>query len=78
MATHTRRSRVLLVQDSMYHDTPESLFEQVPGYTCVKRVNYELANLFGFEPEFKYSKAVVISGGINDLARYGKTAASRP
>ena len=75
-ASHSRTSRVLFVHDSMHSTCPEKIFEQVHGHTCVKRVNYQLADVFGFEPEFKYAKTVLISCGINDLARYGKTARS--
>lgn len=67
---------MLFIHDSIYQDCPEKIFEAVPGQTCVKRVNYELKDIFNFEPEFKYAKTVIISCGINDLARYHKTANS--
>ena len=35
-------------------------------------MNYHLADIFNLESEFKYSDIVIISCGINDLARYGK------
>ncbi|MCP4262086.1 MAG: alpha-ketoglutarate-dependent dioxygenase AlkB [Planctomycetes bacterium] len=74
--THTRHSRVLLIHDSMFQDTPERAFEHVPGFTCVKRPNYQLANMFKFESEFRHAKTVIISCGVNDLSRYGETAKS--
>ena len=73
---HSRTSRVLFIHDSMHSSCPEKIFENAPGHTCVKRVNYQLVDAFGYEPEFKYAKCVIISCGINDLARYGKTASS--
>ncbi len=70
----TRQSRVLLLHDSIIQDAPERVFEQVPGLTCIKRSNYQLADIFDFESEFRHSNTVAISCGINDLGRYGKTA----
>ena len=71
MGTHRR---ILLLTDSVLKDTPEHIFSRIAdgSYRCVKKVNYELANIFNFEPEFKYSDAVVIACGVNDLARYGR------
>ena len=40
----------------------------------MKRLNYQLSDIFKFEREFRHSKTVAISCGINDLARYGKAA----
>ena len=71
-----RHSRVLFIHDSIHRDTNEGLFDQIPGHSCVKRVNYQLADALEYESEFKHAKSVVISCGINDLARYGKTACS--
>ena len=71
-----RHSRVLFIHDSIHRDTTEGLFDQIPGHSCVKRVNYQLADALAFESEFKHAKSVVISCGINDLARYGKSARS--
>ena len=53
----------------------EKIFENVPGHTRVKKVNCQLAHLFGFEPELKHAKTVIeFLCGINDLAGYGKTS----
>ena len=71
-----RTSRVLFLHDSIHSTCPEKIFESVPGHTCVKKTNYQLTNIFGFEPEFKHARSVIISCGVNDLARYGKTAHS--
>ena len=71
-----RTSRVMLITDSLHKATPEHVFEQVPGHTCVKKECYELTDIFQFEPEFKFAKTVIMSCGVNDLSRYGKTANS--
>ena len=60
----------------MLSNTPESLFEQVPGVTCVKHVCYQLCDVFQYESEFEHANSVILSCGINDLSRYGKTAHS--
>ena len=72
--TPSRSSRVLLLTDSILSHTPESVFEQVPGHTCVKRTCYQLCNVFDHEAQFKHASTVIFSNGINDLSRYGKTA----
>ena len=58
----------------MLKHTPERLFNGVGqgNYRCIKKMNYELADILNFEPEFRYSDVVVISCGVNDLARYGR------
>ena len=67
--------RILFLTDSILKHAPPHIFNRVGGndsYRCVMKMNYELANIFNFEPEFKYSDMVVISCGVNDLARYGR------
>ena len=71
---YSRQSRVLLIHDSIIQDAPERVFEHVPGQTCLKRLNYQLSDIFQFESEFNYARTVAISCGTNDLARFGKTA----
>lgn len=66
--------RVLFLTDSVLSSTPVHLLNRVPNHRVIKKVNYELASLFGFEPEFAYSSMVVIACGVNDLSRYGKRA----
>ena len=66
--------RVLFLTDSVLSSTPPHLFNRIQGHRCVKKTNYQLADIFGFEPEFQYSDMVVISCGLNDLSRYGKRA----
>ena len=66
----------MFIHDSIHRDTPEGLFDQIPGYSCVKRLNYQLADAPSYDPEFQHAKTVIISCGINDLARYGKSARS--
>ena len=39
----------------------EKIFENVPGHTRVKKVVCQLAHLFGFEPELKHAKTVIVS-----------------
>ena len=71
----TGLKRVLFITDSVFKNTPEFVFENTgSGHSCVKRVNYQLADIDGFSPEFHHADIVLISCGINDLARYGKTA----
>ena len=52
------------------------MFDRVPGHTCVKRLNYQLADAFNFESDFEHAETVIFSCGVNDLARYGQTAYS--
>ena len=66
--------RVLLLTDSVLSSTPVHLLNRVPQHRVIKKVNYELANMFGYEPEFAYSAMVVLACGVNDLSRYGKRA----
>lgn len=66
--------RILLLTDSILESTPEHLFNRVQGHKCIRKTNYKLADIFNFEPEFVYSKFVIIACGVNDLARYGQTA----
>lgn len=66
--------RILFLTDSILSSTPSHLLNRIQGYRSVKKTNYELADIFGFEPEFQYSDMVVISCGLNDLSRYGKRA----
>ena len=39
-----------------------------------ERECYQLCDIFQAEHEFKHAKTVIISSGINDLSRYGKSA----
>ena len=65
--------RILFITDSILASTPQSIFNDIRGHRCIKKVNYELTGVFGFEPEFQYTNVVIISCGLNDLARYQKT-----
>ena len=69
MGTHRR---ILFLTDSVLKDTPEHIFNRIAdgSYRCVRKVNYELANIFNYEPEFKYSDVVAIACGV--VARYGR------
>ena len=67
--------RILFLTDSVLGETPDYIFNKIGGgdnYRCIKKMNYELKNIFNFEPEFGYSDIVIISCGVNDLARYGR------
>ena len=71
-----KSKQVLFVTDSIYASTPEHIFSSSQGYVCVKKVNYQLKNIFDLEPYFKGTDTVILSNGINDLSRYGHTADS--
>ena len=66
--------RILLLTDSILAATPPSIFDRVGKSTCIKKICKELVNIQGFEPEFAYTKTVIISAGVNDLSCYGKKA----
>ena len=57
--------RILFLTDSIHTATPTSLFNRIPGHRVVKKKNYQLVDIFGFEPEFGYSSIVLISCGVN-------------
>ena len=67
-------NRILLLTDSIIASTPEFLFDSEENHKCIKNINYELVNVFNFEPEFGYTNYVIISGGVNDLSRHGLNA----
>ena len=60
--------------DSIHRNTPENVFEQIPNHTCVKKECYQLSDVFKYENEFEFARTVILSSGVNDLSRYGKTA----
>lgn len=67
--------RILFLTDSVLKRTPPHIFNRIGGnnqYRCVTKMNYELSNIFNYDAEFKYTDIVLISCGVNDLARYGK------
>ena len=66
--------RILFLTDSVLSSARTHIFNRVPGHRCIKKTNYQLVDIFNFEPEFAYSSMVVISCGLNDLSRYGKRA----
>ena len=70
------QQRVLLLTDSIMSTTPTHVFDAIPEHTCIKKQNFRLSEVFGFEPEFKYTKTVIFSCGINDLSRHGLSANS--
>ena len=71
-----RPARVLLLTDSIHSNTPEHIFESVPGHICIKKKEYQLTNIDKYSQEFGYSDQVIVSMGVNDMARYGHNARS--
>ena len=67
-------NRILFLTDSVLLSTPESAFNKIQNHKCIKKANYRLTDIFNFDEEFGYSKFVVISGGLNDMSRYGLSA----
>ena len=62
------KHRILFLTDSILNSTPEYAFNRVDNHRCIKKKNFYLTDIFNYEPEFVYSKFVVISGGVNDLS----------
>ena len=46
--SNIKRNRVLFLTDSLYWSTPEHVFSTIPGYTCVKKVNFQLKDILNF------------------------------
>ncbi len=69
-------ARILLLTDSIHSNTPTHLFENIPNHVCIKKKEYQLANLDKYSDEFAYTDFAVISMGVNDLCRYGHDARS--
>lgn len=69
-----RSKRVLLLTDSIISSCPTALFDVIPDHTCIKKQNYQLADFGLFKDEFAYTDYVILSGGVNDLSRHGRTA----
>ena len=65
---------ILLLTDSILAGTPEFIFDKIEGFRCIKKINKRLTDIFNFEPEFRYRKAVVFSAGVNNLSCYGLRA----
>ena len=68
--------RLLFLTDSILNGYQPHMFKDLVGHTCIKKTNFDLVNFYNFKDEFKYSDIVVLSGGINDLARNGHSAES--
>ena len=73
-----RLKRVLFLTDSVLStlsSSPENLFEaaQKHVYQEDKLSAGRVADIDNFSPEFAHSDIVIVSCGINDLSRYGKT-----
>ena len=62
------KHRILFLTDSVLNSTPEYIFNRVENHRCVRKKNYYLTDIFNYEPEFCYSKFVILSGGVNDMS----------
>ena len=71
-----KNKRVLFLTDSVHSSTPEHIFRSIPGCICVKKVNFQFKDILDYEPYFCGTDTVILSCGVNDLARYGQTANS--
>ena len=65
--------RTLFLTDSILSGTPPYLLA-APNHTCIKKINYKLVEIFDYEGQFGYTDQVVLSGGVNDLDKYGYNA----
>ena len=70
----TIKKRILFLTDSIQSTFPTHMFPE--DFICIKKMMYQLCDIDQFEREFAYTDYVVISSGINDLSRYGRTAPS--
>ena len=68
---HGTHNGILLLTDSILSQTPDHIFDRIPGHRLIKKENKRLVDVTSFEPEFKYRRAVVFSCGVNDLSCYG-------
>lgn len=68
--------RVLFLTDSILNGFQPHMFRELTGHVCIKKTNYDLVNFINFKDEFQYSDIVVLSGGVNDIARNGHSAES--
>ncbi|MCP4257803.1 MAG: alpha-ketoglutarate-dependent dioxygenase AlkB [Planctomycetes bacterium] len=66
-------TRILLLTDSIHSSVPEHIFEAIPNHVCIKKKEYQLANIDSYKHEFGYTDIVILSMGINDLSRYNHT-----
>ena len=62
------KHRILFLTDSVLNSTPEYIFDRVENHRCIRKKNFYLTDIFNFEPEFRYSKFVILSGGVNDMS----------
>ena len=74
IAQPIRPTRVLFLTDSIHASTPTHLFDDIPNTVCIKKKEYQLANIDLYHREFAYTDIVLISMGVNDLSRYGHSA----
>ncbi len=72
----SKPTRVLLLTDSIHASTPTHIFEAIPNHVCVKKKEFQLANIDQYSSEFAYTDIAILSMGINDLSRYNHNAGS--
>ena len=65
---HSEKQKILFLTDSVLNSTPEYLFNKVRHHRCIKKRNYYFTDLADFEHDFKHSRIVVLSMGINDMS----------
>ena len=68
------KANILFLTDSIHKRFDSNAFPL--GYNCSKKMNYRLENLSVFEKEFHNYDLVIISCGVNDIARHGHTVDS--
>ena len=66
------KKRILFLTDSLHVSFPTNLLN-TSDLTCVKKVEFQVANIGNYQNEFRYFDYVVISTGINDISRYNRT-----
>ena len=66
------KKRILFMTDSLHMSFPTYLLN-TSELTCVKKLEFQLANIGDYEFEFSHFDYVVISMGINDISRYNRT-----
>ncbi len=76
IAQPVRPTRILLLTDSIHSSTPEHIFETIPDHVCIKKREYQLANIDSSKHEFAYTDLVILSMGVNALCRYNHTGES--
>ena len=64
----SHKRKILFLTDSVLYSTPEFLFGRIRNHRCIKQRNYYLTDIARYEEEFRHSRIVLLSMGINDLS----------